>query len=149
MSDCIKSENIEVSAEVWEKLKDDPFPRHLGVDVLEVKPGYARVGLKVADYMANIHRITHGGVVFTLADVALGNASNSWGDSEVAMNVSIYYLKASRPGEYLVATAMAENMTRRTGLYRIKVENESGDLVATADGLVYRIPETGGGRRMS
>ncbi|MCL4441759.1 MAG: hotdog fold thioesterase [Firmicutes bacterium] len=149
MSDGIKSGKIEVSEELWEKLKDDPFPRHLGVDIMEVRPGYARVGLKVAHFMTNIHRITHGGVVFTLADVALGNACNSWGDSEVAMNVSIYYLKASRPGEYLMATAMAENMTRRTGLYRIKVENEKGELVATADGLVYRIPESGVEKRMS
>ncbi|MFZ5642315.1 MAG: PaaI family thioesterase [Bacillota bacterium] len=139
MSENVKKGSIEVSDEIWEKLKDDPFPRHLGIDVLEVKPGYARVGVKVADYMTNIHRITHGGVVFTLADVALGNACNSWGDVEVAMNVTIYYLKASKPGEYLTATARAENMTRKTGLYRITVENESGDLVATADGLVYRI----------
>lgn len=140
MSDGMKNRGIEVSDEVWEKLKDDPFPRHLGVEVMEVRPGYSKVGLRVADFMANIHGITHGGVVFTLADVALGNACNSWGDTEVAINVSIYFLKASKSGDYLTATALAENMTRRTGLYRIRVENENSELVATADGLVYRKP---------
>ncbi len=139
MSDEIRSKNEEISEELLEKLKDDPFPRHLGVEVLDVRPGYAKVGLRVADFMTNIHRITHGGVVFTLADVALGNACNSWGDTEVAINVSIYYLKASRPGEYLTATARSENITRKTGLYRIRVENEIGELVATANGLVYRL----------
>ncbi|MHB8158176.1 MAG: PaaI family thioesterase [Desulfocucumaceae bacterium] len=136
----------EVSEETLERLKGDPFPRHLGIEVLEVKPGYARVGMKVADFMTNIHRITHGGAIFTLADVALGNASNSWGDVEVAMNVTIYYLRPSKPGDCLTATATAENITSKTGLYRIKVQNESGELVASADGLVYRMQNIPGGR---
>jgi len=127
-----------ISDQLLERLQDDPFPRHLGVEILEVRPGFSRVGLKIADHMTNIHRITHGGVVFTLADVALGTACNAGGGVEVAMNVNIYYLKPSRPGEYLQATASAENVTRRTGLYRIRVENEKGELVATAEGLVYR-----------
>lgn len=129
---------FEVSDAVMEKLNNDPFPRHLGVELLELRPGYARVGMRVAGYMANIHGLTHGGAVFTLADVALGNACNAWGDDEVAMNATIYYLRPSRPGEYLTATASAENMTRKTGLYRITVVNESGQQVALFDGLVYR-----------
>lgn len=136
----MKKAGIEVSDEIWERLQDDPFPRHLGVEILEVRPGFCRVGLRLMDYMTNLHRIAHGGIVFTLADVALGNACNAGGGSEVAMNVSIYYLRPSFSGEYLTATARAENETRRTGLYRIRVENESGELVATADGLVYRKP---------
>jgi len=138
MSEVMVGGKIEVSDAVLERLNNDPFPRHLGVELLELKPGYARVGMKVADYMANIHGITHGGAIFTLADVALGNACNAWGDDEVAINATIYYLKPSRPGEYLTATASAENMTRKTGLYRITVVNESGDQVALFDGLVYR-----------
>lgn len=131
---------IEVSKEIMERLKNDPFPQHLGIELLELKPGYARAGMKVADYMTNIHAVTHGGAVFTLADMALGNACNSWGDNELAMNVTIYYLKPSRAGDYLTATASAENVTRKTGLYRIVVENESGEKIALADGLVYRMP---------
>jgi acyl-CoA thioesterase len=129
---------IEVVDEVMNRLKNDPFPRHLGIELLELRPGYARAGLAVADYMTNIHGVTHGGAVFTLADMALGNACNSWGDAELAINVTIYYLRPSKPGEYLTATASAENITRKTGLYRIVVENESGDKIALADGLVYR-----------
>ncbi|HBV98783.1 MAG TPA: phenylacetic acid degradation protein [Desulfotomaculum sp.] len=129
---------FEVSDAIMEKLQNDPFPRHLGVELLELRPGYARVGMRVAEYMTNIHGLTHGGAVFTLADVALGNACNAWGDDQVAMNATIYYLKPSRPGEYLTATATAENMTRKTGLYRIAVVNESGQQVALFDGLVYR-----------
>lgn len=127
-----------VSKEMLERLMDDPFPRHLGVDLLEIRPGFSRVGLRVAEHMTNIHRITHGGVVFTLVDVALGTASNAGGGVEVAINVSIYYLRPSAPGDYLVATAEAEKATGRTGLYRIRVEDEKGELVAAADGLVYR-----------
>lgn len=134
----MKAINVDLPAEVKEKVLQDPFPEFLGVEILELKPGYSRVGLRVDERMTNIHGITHGGVVFTLADVALGTASNSRGVPAVAVNVSINYLKKSSPGEHLVATAREENLTRRTGLYRITVENERGELLAVAHGLVYR-----------
>jgi len=52
--------------------------------------------------------------------------------------MSINFLKATRLGSTLVAEANEEKLTNRTGLYRITVEDETGDLVSVAEGLVYR-----------
>ncbi|TYO94674.1 hydroxyphenylacetyl-CoA thioesterase PaaI [Desulfallas thermosapovorans] len=130
--------DINLSDEIAVKIKDDPFPNYLGVEIIKVAPGYAKVSLKVQEHMTNIHRITHGGVVFTVADVALGNASNSHGPAAVAMNVNINYMRPSKPGDVLIATAEEVHLGRRTAHYRITVENEQGKLVATVQGLVFR-----------
>lgn len=134
----MSDDHITLSGELKKWLLNDPFPRLLGVEIVELKPGYSRVRLKVTEQMTNIHGITHGGVIFTVADVAFGTASNSRGVPAVGINMNISYLRKSTPGDELVATAREENLTRHTGLYRITVENQRGELLAVASGLVYR-----------
>lgn len=123
---------------IKEKFARDTFPRSLGIELLELAPGYARVALKLGENMVNFHGIVHGGAIFTLADTALGLASNSRGDAAVALTVTINYLAPARPGDSLVATAEEEHLTRRTGVYRIRVTTGSGENIALARGTVYR-----------
>jgi acyl-CoA thioesterase len=134
----MENRRTELGEEIIGKIEEDPFPHSLGMEILELRPGYARVGLLVKENMVNMHGITHGGVVFTLADVAFGQASNTHGIMAVALNVNFSFLKTSKPGDYLIATACEENLTKRTGLYRLDVKNGDGELVALAHGLVYR-----------
>lgn len=120
---------------------NDRFARMAGVEISEVRPGYARVTMKVEDKHLNSVDITHGGAVFTVADTAFALASNSHGQIALALNMSINFLKATRAGSVLTATATEDKLTNRTGLYRITVEDETGDLVSVAEGLVYRKKE--------
>ncbi|AGL02682.1 PaaI family thioesterase [Desulfoscipio gibsoniae] len=130
--------DINVNDDIALKIKNDPFPKHMGVEIIELSPGFARVSMKVQEHMTNILRITHGGVVFTLADVALGIASNARGSAAVAVNVNINFIRASRPGDVLIATAEEVHLGRRTANYRITIEDDDGKVVAMAQGLVFR-----------
>lgn len=120
-------------------IQKDPFANQLGAVVEIVEPGHSRVSLTVTDEMANFHGITHGGVIFALGDIAFAAASNSHGQTAVALNVSIHFLKASEPGDHLVAEAKAQHVGGRTGLYEVTVtEEKSGALIATSQDLAYR-----------
>jgi acyl-CoA thioesterase len=96
------------------------------------------VSLTVTAAMTNFHGITHGGVVFSLADVALGAASNSRGTVAYALNLSVTYLRATRAGVRLVAEARERHVGAPTGLYDVTVTEAGGELVATAQAIVYR-----------
>lgn len=125
--------------QVWEKLKvGDRFGRHNGMEIIEMEEGRARTRLIVADCHLNAENITHGAAVFGLADLALAAASNSYGRPAVALNMNISFVKASGIGSVLTATARQDNLTHRTGLYRIVVENEQKETIAVAEGLVFR-----------
>ena len=89
--------------------------------------------------MLNGAGLTHGSAVFALADIVFAAASNSHGSLALALNVSISFLKATSEGSLLTAVAREENLTRKTGLYRLEVREEGGDLVALADGIAYRV----------
>jgi|OM-RGC.v1.026065181 acyl-CoA thioesterase len=118
-------------------ISGDLFPKHLGIEFLEIKPGYASVSLEIKEHMVNFHGITHGGIVLTLADTALGIASNSYGRPAVALNFSMNFIKKTVPGQTITATAEEINRTYRTALYRVTVRDESGEQIAVVDGLVY------------
>ncbi|WP_258360093.1 hydroxyphenylacetyl-CoA thioesterase PaaI [Moorella sulfitireducens (nom. illeg.)] len=121
----------------------DTFPRSLGIELLELAPGYARMAMTINKNMTNFHGIGHGGAIFTLADTALGLASNSRGDTAVALAITINYLKPARIGMQLIAEAREEHLTRHTGLYRINIASSEGETIAVAQGTVYRMDKKG------
>ena len=125
--------------QVVRKIREkDRFGRMVGIEIAEARPGYARVTLKVEDKHLNAVDITHGAAIFSLADLAFAIASNSHEKVAVALNMTINFLKATREGSLLTATAMEDNLTNRTGLYRIEVKDETDEIVAVAQGLAYR-----------
>jgi acyl-CoA thioesterase len=124
--------------QIVQRIRQDPFARHLGIDLLEVGDGYSRCTMTVDEQMLNFAGIPHGGAIFSLADVAFGAASNSHGQLAVALNVSISYVAAVPAGTRLYAEATEESLGRRTALYRLAVTAEDGALIALCQGTVYR-----------
>ncbi|MFZ5631352.1 MAG: PaaI family thioesterase [Bacillota bacterium] len=120
------------------RLAKDALARHLGIKLTEMKPGYAAATMKVTPELLNGVGVTHGGAIFSLADVVFAAASNSHGPVALALNVNIQFLKTTTVGAVLTATAREENLTRKTGLYRMEVKDENGEMVALGEGLVYR-----------
>ena len=117
----------------------EPFPRLLGIEILEVRAGYARVAMVYKPEMQNIFGMLHGGAVFSLMDEAFQLACNARGEVAVAQQVSVYFLAAARPGARLVAEAKETNATRKTALYEVGAWEQRGQrLVATAQALAYR-----------
>jgi acyl-CoA thioesterase len=128
-----------VPAELRERILADPWARALGVELVELRPGYCRVALQLQPHMVNFQGMPHGGVVFSLADVAFGAACNSHGPAAVALTMTIGYLSAARPGARLVAEARERKQGRRAGFYDIMVTDDGGALVATVHCVSHRL----------
>ncbi|MHB8764496.1 MAG: PaaI family thioesterase [Deferrisomatales bacterium] len=116
----------------------EPYARKMGLRCLEVAPGSCRVEMTVAEDMANLYGTAHGGAVFSLIDDAFQIAGNSAGITAFALNLSVTYVSAARPGERLVAEARELAATRRTATYQVTVTRDDGGVVATAQALAYR-----------
>ena len=124
--------------QIFQKISQDPFARFLGIELLELREGYSKVTMTVREHMLNFHGIPHGGVIFSLADAAFAAAGNSYGQTAVALNVSISFLAAVPVGTRLYAEATEESLSRRTALYRLAVTTEDGTSVALCHGTIYR-----------
>src|SRR6266508_5641261 len=119
-----------VAPELSARIKSEPWARALGVEYLELKRGYCRVALTLTPDMLNYQGYPHGGVIFSLADIAFGAACNSHGEPAVALNMTISFLTAVPAGSRLVAEAREIKQGRRAGFYQVNVTTEVGALVA-------------------
>ena len=132
-------ENDDSLAGIRARCKKEPYPKLLGIEVLEIEPGYARVCMRFKPEMQNIFGMLHGGAIFSLLDEAFQLACNARGEVAVAQQVSTYFLAAARPGALLIAEAKEFNATRKTALYEVRVFDAEDDRVlATANAMAYR-----------
>jgi acyl-CoA thioesterase len=118
---------------------NDAASQALGMRVLAVGPGEARVAMRVRRDMLNGHDICHGGFIFTLADSAFAYACNSYNLVTVASGCAIDFLAPAHEGDELVAHAHERSASGRTGVYDIEVTNQRGDKIALFRGKSYRI----------
>jgi len=122
---------------IREFFKRDRFAAHNDVTLLEIQPGYAKAELVISDKHLNGVDITHGGAIFTLADLAFAVASNSHGTVAVGVSATISYLKATNQGT-LTAEAREIALNSKLATYQVEVRDEDQDLVAIFQGTVYR-----------
>ncbi|MGF6293501.1 acyl-CoA thioesterase [Paraburkholderia youngii] len=91
--------------------ENDACSRALGLEILEVRPGYARLRMAVRDDFLNGHQICHGGLIFTLADSTFAFACNTYNINTVAAGCSIEYLRPVHGGDVLSAEAVEQTLS--------------------------------------
>ena len=128
-----------VASALRQRIENDPWAQALGIEFLALRRGRCRLRLQLRSHMVNFQGYPHGGVIFSLADVAFGAACNSHGEDAVALSVTIEYLAAVTPEAVLVAEAREVKQGRRAGFYQVSVATEDGRAVATAHAVAHRL----------
>ncbi|WP_310630353.1 hydroxyphenylacetyl-CoA thioesterase PaaI [Paraburkholderia sp.] len=117
----------------------DDCSRALGMELLDVRAGYARLRMAVRPEFLNGHQICHGGLIFTLADSTFAFACNSYNLNTVASGCSIEFLRPVQPDDVLTAEAVEQVLSGRNGIYDIRVTNRAGETVAMFRGKSAQI----------
>ena len=117
----------------------DRASKAMGMEILEVAPGLAKISMTVREDMVNGHDICHGGFIFSLADSAFAFACNSENFNTVAAGARIEFLAPGRLGDTLTAVAKQVTQGRRSGIYDSVVSNQHGKTVALFRGNSARI----------
>ena len=106
---------------------EDDASKGLGMEIVEIGPGFATLAMNVRPEMVNGQRIAHGGFIFTLADSAFAFACNSHNERVVAAQGQITFIKPGRLDDRLVAKAREVSRGGRSGIYDVRVT--AGDTV--------------------
>ncbi|ADJ65603.1 hydroxyphenylacetyl-CoA thioesterase PaaI [Herbaspirillum seropedicae] len=117
----------------------DNASQALGMKILEIAPGRARMSMLVRSDMLNGHATCHGGFIFALADSTFAFACNSRNLNTVASGCSIEYVAPALRNDMLIAEAQERSLAGRTGVYDITVSNQDGKTIALFRGKSYRI----------
>ena len=127
---------------VGKMMQDDLFSQWLGIKVLEVREGYSKIQLTLRNEMINGFGVIHGGIAFSLADSAFAFACNNRNNLSMALDTSITFTKATKPGDVLTAEAKELHNGRSTGLYLVTVTNQNDEQVALFKGTCFRTGKT-------
>lgn len=125
----------------------DGYAKHLGLELVEAGRGSAAVRMRVRPEHINFLGSCHGGAIFSLADMALGLACNSYGTVAALIDAHMTFSAAVREGDTLTARAVEISRTRKLAIYRIDVARDGVASVASMTGTVYlagkALPEAG------
>jgi acyl-CoA thioesterase len=139
MAEAPDEDRTPVDADLFRALAADPLAAHLGIELEEVRPGYARATMTVGPQLLNTVGTAHGGATMALLDVVHSAVSNSHGTVAVAQDFHTEFLSAGRPGDRLVAEGVEVHRSSRTAVYRIEATTTDGRLIATALARVFRL----------
>ena len=120
--------------------RSDPLMDQLGAELLMWSPGNAKVQATIEVAHTNFLGGGHGGIMFSLGDIAMSFASNGYGRQSVATQIDISDHRGVRPGDTITATASEISRTRRFAHHRVELIVDDR-LVASATGTTYRTDE--------
>ncbi|MFA7431205.1 MAG: hydroxyphenylacetyl-CoA thioesterase PaaI [Rhodospirillaceae bacterium] len=117
----------------------DHAAQGLGIEVVEIGPGSAKLTMTVTKNMVNGHDILHGGLCFTLCDTAFAYCCNSHNFNTVAHSCSITFTNAGKLGDVLTAEAVETYQKGRNGVTDVTVRNQDGVMIGMFRGNSRRI----------
>lgn len=115
----------------------DAFAKLLGIKITDVSEGSATSEISINEQHLNGMGMVHGGVIFTLGDMAFAAAANSRESDAVAINLTVNFMKSPEKG-VLKAKATEVSLSKRIGNYRIEVFDENDKIIAMLQGTAYR-----------
>jgi acyl-CoA thioesterase len=128
----------EKQTELVAKLKKDeagePIAAFLKMKLAELKPGYAKVTMKVAPEHLNFNGMVFGGIVMALADQAFAYGTNSLVAPSIATQFNIHLIYGAKVGDTLTAECRVVKSGRRIGVSEMTVTDQAGKLIAKATG---------------
>lgn len=130
----IDSQNQTDLAELRQKVEQEPVGAFLGMKLLELSPGHARVGMKLLPEHLTFNGYVFGGIITSIADQAFACATNSQGRPSIATQFNMHFIAAASPGDELIAEGRVLRKGRRVDVCEMVVTNQDGKLIARASG---------------
>ena len=81
-----------------EMAKRNPVFRLLGIEIELAEPGHTRFAMTMRAELTNTFGSGHGGIIFTLADMAFGFTCNAGGERALTASAAIDYLAPAPVG---------------------------------------------------
>ena len=140
------SEKVEEASpnitELRAKGKTEPIASLLGMRLVELTPGYAKVTMKLKPEHQNFNGLVFGGVIMAVADQAFAYGSNSLAYPSLASQFNIHFVAGAGVGDELTAECRVVKSGRRVGISEMVVTNQAGKLIAKATGTTIPVTKS-------
>ena len=125
--------------EMRKKFDGSPCAVYLGMKLVELSQGHAKVQMELKNEHLNWENMIHGGIVATVLDQAFGCACNTLENVHVAVQMNVHFMKAPAVGETIYAESRVIYAGKRMGTSEMKVYDSKGKEIARATGTTVCI----------
>lgn len=116
----------------------EPFIAHNHIAVTDLADGEATVTLSLEEDSLNRWRTPHGGVLFTMADVANGMATLTVRqESCVTVNAAIDFIAATDAGQTLTAVGRVRQMGGKVCFCTTEIFDGTDKLIVRLNSVMY------------
>jgi uncharacterized protein (TIGR00369 family) len=123
------------------RLQALPLANHLGLRLVELRLDEAVVAIEMRSELSQPSGVMHGGVTATLIDTAMAFAVRTRipeNEATATIDLTVHYLRPHAAGT-AICTARVLRGGKRIFTVTADVENEEGDLIATAISTYTRV----------
>ena len=124
------------------RLDSSPYALCLGMKLVELTAGYAKVELKLKDEFRNWDGRIQGGVIVSLLDQAFGAALNTLDRVYVAVQLNVNFLTAPG-GDTIYAESTVLHRGKSLGVSEMVVTDSGGKTVARGLGTTIATGDRG------
>jgi uncharacterized protein (TIGR00369 family) len=133
----------DVADDLRRRLAASPFHASLGLEVDEARPGEVRLVFGAKPEHRNLQGLVHGGVLATLADVAMGLAVRTAipeGRRHVTIELTMHFLRPAAPGA-IVATGTTVRVGSQIAFAEASLTDGNDTLLARSSGTYSVVGE--------
>lgn len=117
----------------------NPFAKYIGMELLEVKEGYASGRISFEKQYENVYGGMHGGCAYSLADTLAGIAALTYGDYVTTLDASINYLLPVEHTVYVNCRAQVIRHGRKISVVRVEISNDDGTILIDGSFTFYHL----------
>lgn len=118
--------------------ENDRFAASCGMQLTDIKEGYAKAQMTVEERHLNGGGVCQGGALFTLGDLAVAAAVNSHRQLTFGIQNNIAFLQSAKKGDVLTAEAKEVFNHPKIPFVNVEIRNQKGELIAVLTGQGYR-----------
>ena len=128
--------NTSISLETLNSMSKGNMIEHLGIEFIEVQPGYIKAKMPVDHRTKQPLGLLHGGASVVLAETIGSTAvvlalKDPMKETGVGVEINANHLKSARGG-YVIGTCVPLRIGRTLHVYEIKIHDEEENLICAS-----------------
>ena len=117
------------------------LPDFQSITITQAQEGFIAFQFCPPASLANYHGSVHGGLVYTLCEIAAGMTASTLGKNNVALNGSINYLRRCALEQPLNVECSSCHNGRSTIVVQAHIVDEAGKSIAESSFTLFVLPE--------
>ncbi len=113
-------------------IEENSFAKTIGLEMLELREGYAEGRIPVKEESKNPLGTMHGGCLYSLADIVSGTVATLRGNYVTTVSGEFSYLRPAADTQYVTAKAQEIRFGKNLAVYRVDLVDDAGTVLDIA-----------------